>query len=222
MTTLNRTQTLSPARSPSRWLAVALCTLTLAGPLAIGWLVLAGCDPFSINDGTVRIPLSFTSGPAFAVLGSLIFVYRPHNRIGWLCLGGGFLMPVANAVDLYVTCGLTGTIEAPGLAYVAWFMYSYGIVAILPLVFVLPLVYPTGRFLSPRWRWLTIACLAVFAIIGTGVGLIPDFSQSNVFYRYPVANPFGHFYLPTWWFPLFYTMLQNLLAWLSKTGKLLS
>jgi hypothetical protein len=140
---------------------VGLFLLTLVGPLATGWLVLLGCDPFSINDASLRMPLGLTAGPAFAILGSLIFVYRPHNRIGWLCLLLGFILPSSNAVDLYIQCGLTGTITALGMAYVAWFLYSYGTFDIVPLVFLLPMVYPTGRFLSPRWRGLAIASLIV-------------------------------------------------------------
>jgi signal transduction histidine kinase len=208
MTLLNSVKSLFPPRSRSRWLAAGLFMLALAGPLATGWLVLAGCDPFSINDASARLPLGLTSGPAFAILGSLIFVYRPHNRIGWLCLALGFCLPSNNAVDLYIQCGLTGTIAAPGIAYAAWFLYSYGTFAILPLVFLMPMVYPTGRFLSPRWRWLAIASLIVFAMIGTALGLIPDFSRSNGMDRYAVANPFGLLHLPAWWFSLFYTMFN--------------
>jgi len=152
MTSLNSVKTLSSSRSPSRWLAVGLFLLTLVGPLATGWLVLLGCDPFSINDASLRMPLGLTAGSAFAILGSLIFVYRPRNGIGWLCLALDFSLSGGNAVDLYVQCGATGTIAAPGMAYVAWFLYSYGTFDIVPLVFLLSMVYPTGRFLSPRWR----------------------------------------------------------------------
>ena len=129
-------QAVSPPQRPSRQLAVGLFLLTLSGTLAIGWLTLAGCDPYSINDASTRLPLSLTSGPAFAILGTLIFLYRPQNRIGWICLTLGLILPPNNAVDLYVQCGVAGTITAPGMDYAAWLLYSYGTFAILPLMFL--------------------------------------------------------------------------------------
>ncbi|MEM9777466.1 MAG: ATP-binding protein, partial [Chloroflexota bacterium] len=185
-----------------------LVILTLIGPLATGLLTWAGCDPLAINDGDTRTPLGLISGPAFAIIGSLIFVYRPHNRIGWLCLWLSFSLPAVNALDLYVTCGVSGTISAPGMSYVAWFNYSYGVMVLFPLMFLLPMVYPTGRFLSPRWRRTAVAGLVTYALIGTAVGLVPDFSQGNLFYSYPLTNPFGFQQLPEWWSPLFYALLH--------------
>lgn len=218
MTAFNAEQTVAAPRSPSRWLAAVLFLLALTGPLAIGWLTLLGCDPYSVNFASSRMLLSIIDGLLFAILGALIFVYRPHNRIGWLCLLVAFCMPGSVAADLYVQCGLTGTIAAPGFAYVAWFLYSYGAFVIVPFFFLLPMVYPTGRFLSPRWRWLTIACLCVHALSGTGLGLLPDFSRSNSMNAFAVANPFGTLPLPAWWFSFFHNMFglstvaQNLLT----------
>ena len=197
-----------PPRPVPRWLTAGLLLITLIGPLATGLLTLAGCDPLAINDGELRMPLSLFSGPAFAILGGLIFVYRPHNRIGWLCLWLSFSLPASSALDLYATCGASGTISAPGMSYVAWFLYSYGVMVLFPLMFLLPMVYPTGRFLSPRWRRTAVAGLIVYALIGTAVGLVPDFSQGNLFYRYPLTNPFGLQQLPDWWFSLFYALLH--------------
>lgn len=208
MTASNNLQTLSPPQSPSRWLVAGLIMLlTVTGPLATGWLVLAGCEPSSMIGGLSRFSIGLVSGSAFAILGGLIFVYRPQNRIGWLCLATGLGLLYGGAVDLYVPCGLAGIITAPGLVYAAWYNYSYGIFNLLPMFILLPMVYPTGRFLSPRWRWLTITGILVAVIGGTAMGLLPDFSQDNGFeYRYPLDNPFGRSSLPAWWYPLFRTL----------------
>ncbi|MCB0198180.1 MAG: hypothetical protein KDJ65_39935, partial [Anaerolineae bacterium] len=78
MAASNNFQTLAPSLGRSRWLAVGLFLLALVpGPLALGWLVLLGCDPYLVNDASARLPLGLTAGPAFAVLGALIFGYRP-------------------------------------------------------------------------------------------------------------------------------------------------
>ena len=96
--------------------------------------------------GDGRFFIGLASGSAFAILGTLIFVYRPHNRIGWLCLGTGLGLLYGNTIDLYVPCGLAGTIRAPGLVYAIWYNYSYGIFNLLPMFILLPMVYPTGQF----------------------------------------------------------------------------
>lgn len=211
----NRKHILS--RSRSRWLALGLFLLALTGPLATGWQTLLGCDPFAINDASLRLPLSFAFGPAFATLGSLIVVYRPQNRIGWLCLLIAFL-PWTVAADLYVQCGLDGTISSPGKEYVAWFLYAYSSFGIILLLFLLPLVYPTGRFISPLWRRFAIVCLITEVLIMTGLGMLPDLSQSNGMDRFPLANPFGELPLPEWWFSLFYTLFNLGFVFLNLVG----
>lgn len=167
--------------------------------MVIGWLTSLGCDPFSISDASTRFFAGSLAGLAFALLGSFIFLYQPHNRVGWLALGIAFCLPGSIALDLYVQCGLAGTISAPGKMVVAWLLYSYGAFPIIPLVVLLPMVYPTGRFLSPFWRQAALIGLAGLAIAGTGAGLNPDFSQVGVMYFFPLENPFGLASLPSWW-----------------------
>lgn len=209
MTSYNSGQILSPSQSASRqrWLAAGLFLLALLGPLATGWLLLAGCDPAAMIGGYGRFFIGLASGLSFAILGTLIFVYRPHNRIGWLCLATGVGLLYGGVIDFYVPCGLAGTIKAPGLQYAIWYNYSYGIFNLLPMFILVPMVYPTGRFLSPRWRWITVSGIILALVGGTAMGLLPDFSLDNGFeYSYPVASPFGLSSLPAWWYPLFRTV----------------
>ena len=208
MTTTNQPQPLSPQQLRLRWLAGGLFLLAFAGPLSIGWLALAGCADYFIALGiTVSGTIIFTmisSSMAFSILGCLIIIYRPSNRIGWLCLWVGIGLSILLPIEFYVACGVAGHLTAPGLAYVAWFWYSFGGFGMVPMFALLPLLYPTGRFLSPRWRWLTIAGLIVFVIVSIAMGLLPDFSQGNsIDTSYPVTNPFGLAQLPDWWYPLF-------------------
>lgn len=199
MTALDSTQTVSLYRKPSRWLVIVLFLLTLTGPLVIGWLIWLGCEPFSTSDASTRLFAGLPAGLAFALLGSFIFLYQTHNRIGWLSLGIAFCLPGSIALDLYVQCGLAGTMSAPGRTVVAWLLYSYGVFPVIPLVILLPMIYPTGQFLSPYWRRVAIIGLLILAIAGTGAGLNPDFSQVGFMYFFPLENPFGLASLPSWW-----------------------
>jgi signal transduction histidine kinase len=157
---------------------------------------------------------------AFSIIGGLILFYRPRNRIGWLCLWTGIGLPTVAATEFYVVCGLVGHMAAPGLAYLAWWVYSFGhFLIIVPMFILLPMLYPNGQFLSPRWRWLTILGLIALAIASTAMGLLPDFSQDNAFETfYSVANPFGLAYLPAWWYSVFSTTSSLTVFFLSLTG----
>ena len=209
MTTRDRRKILSRSPKPSRWLISGLFLLTLSGPLAIGWLARLGCNPFSVNDASARVLTGLLAGPAFAILGVLILVYRPHNRIGWLSHGIAFCLPGSIAIDLYALCGLDGTIAAPGKEYAAWFLYSYGPFFVIPLVILLPLLFPTGRFLSSRYRSVALISLTAMFIMGTALGLNFDLSQSGVMYFYPLKNPLGRLALPAWW-PQVMSAINNL------------
>ncbi len=218
MTLINSVKTLSSPQAWSRRLAIGLFLLALAGPLTLGWLTLAGCNRFSDLGGT-GVFVGIASGLAFSILGGLILLYRPANRIGWLCLWTGIGLPGVTAINFYVDCSLAGRVTLLGQAYLAWFVYSFGIFMIVPMFILLPMLYPTGRFLSPRWRGLTIAGLVIIAIAGAAMGLLPDFSRDNAFeIFFAVANPFGLSNLPAWWYSVFSSTSSLGVLFLSLAG----
>ena len=156
MTSFNNPKTESPPQTRSRWLAGGLFFVALTSQFALGWLTAMGCSRFS-DYSPVGLFIAVASGLAFSLVGGLILFYRPHNRVGWLCLWTGIGLPTLAVIDIYIFCGLTGHITAPGLTYLAWLLYSFGAFLVLPPMFILlPMLYPNGQFLSPRWRGLTI------------------------------------------------------------------
>jgi len=209
MTMHQSKQAMKPYPRPSRLLTAALFALAASGALAMVWLTLLGCDPFSVSDASTRTLLSFVLGPVYGTLGSLIFVYRPQNRIGWLCFLIGFCLSGVVAADLYTVCGLEGTIRAPGKSYIAWFLYSYGNFPVIPLEMLLPMVYPSGHFLSQRWRRLALLTLTVLFVTGTGMGLNPNLSQDAVMHLFLLQNPLQFTHLPPWW-PSLLNTINNL------------
>lgn len=206
MVSANNSQTKSPPQAQSRWLAIGLFLVALTSQFVLGGLTLAGCSHFS-DYGPVGLAVAIASGLAFSLVGGLILFYRPHNRVGWLCLWTGIGLPTLAVLEFYIVCGLAGHIAAPGLAYLAWLTYSFGtILIIVPMFILLPMLYPTGQFLSPRWQNLTIAGLIVMMAAGTGMSLLPDFSRDNSFEgKFLVSNPFGLDSLPDWWYSVFST-----------------
>jgi hypothetical protein len=99
---------------------------------------------------------------AFAVVGALVASRQPRNSVGWLLVAVAVCMTVRLVGESYATYALiTAPGSLPGGLSGAWLQSSwFGVVAILAIF--LPLYFPTGRLLSPRWRpvlWLGIAYL---------------------------------------------------------------
>jgi hypothetical protein len=100
---------------------------------------------------------------AFALVGALVAARQPRNAVGWLLLAVAVCMTVRLVGESYAIYALiTAPGSLPGGLYGAWLQWSwFGVVAILAIF--LPLYFPTGRLLSPRWRpvlWLGIAYLS--------------------------------------------------------------
>jgi hypothetical protein len=100
---------------------------------------------------------------AFAVVGALVAARQPRNSVGWLLLAVAVCMTVRLVGESYAIYALiTAPGSLPGGLYGAWVLWSwFGVVAILAIF--LPLYFPSGRLLSPRWRpvlWLGIAFLS--------------------------------------------------------------
>jgi hypothetical protein len=177
-----------------RWSAAALGLLSLA-LLGTTFLLAAACHSQAI----LRENAILLSWPLFTTLGLLIVFYRPHNRIGWLCLTVGVAGASTETATYYVACGLLGGIALPRVDLAAWFSYAIAPIALLlPMFILLPLVFPDGHFLSPRWRRATLFIVVVIAVAQIAVALQPDFRHDNGFgTSYPLDNPLGR--LPATW-----------------------
>jgi hypothetical protein len=103
-------------------------------------------------------------GTSFAVVGAILAARRPSNAVGWLCLTLGLAGSLQMATRAYATHGLIddpGSLPAAELA--AWLAAWLGTPAIVVLTMLLPLLFPTGRPPSHRWRpvlWLVLVTLA--------------------------------------------------------------
>ena len=86
-----------------------------------------------------------------AVVGLLIANRQPRNRIAWILLLGAFLLTLQLPI---------GVVQGEG-----WTLQMDR--ALWPLLYAWPIavtyVFPNGRFLSPRWRWVALAGALCFA-----------------------------------------------------------
>jgi hypothetical protein len=177
-----------PDRTTGRaaaWVAWSLAALTVLFTVVhVTLWTLAQPIPGAVDTrGEAGLPI------AFAVVGALIVTRRPDNRMGWLfCAGVVFaLVPALDAYALYALAANPG-VGLPAVTAVAWVVSWIWLVDFL-LVVLVPLLYPTGRLLSPRWRavlWLT-GLLVLVGMVANAVR--PDPLEVS---QVPVApNPVG-------------------------------
>ncbi len=130
----------------------------------------SSADPEASAGGVGFVAIQVVMAVAFAILGAVVVSRQPRNPVGWLMvLIGFFFMYIALSNELYLQVVLN-TGETPGIvAYALWAGNWAWVFAILPGFTFLPLLFPTGRPLTARWRavtWFAAAALAL-AFVGS-------------------------------------------------------
>jgi hypothetical protein len=150
--------------------------------------------PLSVANGNFQrqpgfylaLTLAFT---AFMVVGAVIVARRPGNVIGWLFSAIGLLTATGTlALEYAEYAYVTRPGSLPGPLLAAWYQWWWLPLFALILVFT-PLLFPTGRLLSARWRPVAVAAAAATALIAVGGALEPTLKLQNE--NYTVRNPIG-------------------------------
>jgi hypothetical protein len=162
--------------------ALAAPAVVAAAGLAVT-SVAAAVDgtPFVID--TLLLALALLS---MATVGALLAIRVPANAVGWLLLVSAFVLGVEFLAQGYA--GRSATVAAgswPGTAVAAWLYSNLFAVPVFVMTVAIPLVYPDGRLLSRRWRWLVAAlvwtCVSTIVRAGFRPGLISDTNFENPF-----------------------------------------
>jgi hypothetical protein len=154
-------------RRRSTWVAWALVTVWTASVAALCALSVAN-GTFARDAFTDSVPLLLASA-AFMVVGALIVAHRPSNAIGWILSAIALLATIgalAGEYARYATTTRPGSLPAPVVAawLAAWTWYP---TIALALAFT-PLLFPTGRPPTPRWRpvaWLAGTATGAFSAL---------------------------------------------------------
>jgi len=125
----------------------------------------------------------------FGVVGALIVSRDRRNVIGLMLLYGALMTASSflsgELLTWLVVRGHTGT-----LAVFLGLMNNFGwLLGILPVVFILPLVFPDGRLPSPRWRAFLWFIVTFLLLIGVSF-IIGSRTLTGSNEHIAIANPF--------------------------------
>ncbi len=183
----------SPDTGRGEWpVVVARAGLAIAVGLVLATLVLLGLtwsgEVSPLGASNAQDALLVGVFFAYSVVGALIVIRLPQNRVGWIFLASGLLLQVWVFSYRYAAYGLVGRPGSlPAVELMAW-TSEWSVVLGLGLAFTfLLLLFPTGRLVSRRWR--AVAWFAAFAIGFTTITWATSPGPLSVFDQ--VTNPVG-------------------------------
>ena len=146
-----------------------------------------------VSGGEMGELLSLAFGfTAFFVVGIAIVVRRPRHPIGWLFAGAGLYATVQAAL-----AGLGEVIMEEGGPSTLYLVGNIGFswpVLLGTLVVFVPLLFPTGRVPSPRWRWVAWVAGGVMVLMQIGAvfqrSVCVTYDENDQCLR-QVSNPLG-------------------------------
>jgi hypothetical protein len=174
--------------------AVAVVVLTIADPNTAGPTHTSPSGP-TAHDKTEGGYLPYAVLTAivfstFGVVGAVVAARRPRNAVGWLIAVGALLWTLAvlsNGVYWHMAFGRP---HAPAASdFVAWFGTWAVVPAIVLVLGLVPLLFPTGAPPGPRWRVVGWTAAVAGGIATLSTALAPGPLETA---DYPwLDNPLG-------------------------------
>jgi hypothetical protein len=161
-----------------------VCALVAALTIAVLIVDFLTSQPKSLSLRIADWTFAATAFP-FAVVGALITVHRPGNRLGALLLVGPLSISVETLAQALVQYGVRHPGAVPALAWIGWVSNWAWVPAILMLL-LLPMLFPDGQPPSPRWRPVVWAIVAGALVSLVGAALIPEIVDAP-----SLRNPLG-------------------------------
>ncbi len=164
--------------------AVAVC-LTIVGQ--IGALVYAADNHVPAGDQVS----SALAVAAFLIVGTVLGIARPANRVGWFMLVAAACWAFGDAaIELAVYGVRTAPGSIPAAAVYSVIGEATRALGWSIVVVGVAVVFPDGHLVSPRWRWL-----ARLTVIATGLVVLAQFLSPTLEevrlsgHRNPIGGP---------------------------------
>ncbi len=138
------------------WLLCGLALAFIACAVAFGVL----------NRGGLWESIRLLALVSSALVGGVVASRRSANPVGWFLLISAACFAVVVFAEEYATYGLlTEPGSLPLARAMAWPPRWLWVAGAVPIFVFLPLYFPEGRLVSPRWRWV-VWFAAFFSIFG--------------------------------------------------------
>lgn len=162
------------------WTLAGISTLIVTVAMFIGWSDVGGGFASGLHPAMEAVP--FVLAISYSFLGGLILRNRPGHGLGRLLSWFGLGFAIGVLSDNYL-------FHDPPLPAREWVQLGSGVgyfLFLVPLVVLTPLLFPTGRLPSPRWRVPVVVAIAGLIVVVLA-NLVDPRLQDDV----AVANPIG-------------------------------
>jgi signal transduction histidine kinase len=172
----------------AKWLAWAAAAFSLVlfgltvwlGFLRGSRVLLFGAPPQTWVDVVGSAPFA-----AFPIVAAVIISKQPSNRFAWLFGVGGVCNAIANFSAEYGVAALLLHRNLPLGHFAAWLAIWVWVVGTTSVPLAL-LLFPTGRFLTQRWRLVGVAAVVNLTVLIVTQMFLPDPTGQS-----PFPNPLG-------------------------------
>lgn len=130
------------------------------------------------------------AGVVMALVGAFLALRKADNGVSWITLGAGLSLTVAAFAERYANrAGLPPDVMLPGGMLALWLIQWMWLLPYGGLLLLL-LFYPTGRLLSPRWRWVLGLIVLAYAALAVWLGF-GETLDAGVEGGVKIPNPVG-------------------------------
>jgi hypothetical protein len=174
------------------WVAWSMLAIFVVGCGSAVTLLVARGGGFE-QEG-VALPLAFAG---FMVVGAVIVARRPANAIGWIFSAIGLLAATGwPAMEYAAYAYLTRPGSQPGASWAAWYQQLWWTPMLALLAIATPLLFPTGRLPSARWRPVAAVAALVTVALELLFAFRPTLRLQVQDRTYAVDNPIGLTWVP--------------------------
>lgn len=146
------------------WLLAALTLALNSSAVLLG--LLNGYNPWSL--------LFLVTAVSAAIVGGVIGWRQPANRVGWIIAGFALCFTLgefSRQYTVYAVFTQPGTL--PFTPLMAWPVYWIWFPGLICLLVFLPLYFPSGRLVAPRWRIVVWLALLVTIVVSGLAAVTP-------------------------------------------------